>query len=173
MGVRTAVLAAGTVAAALGLVACTDGPTAPDEPERAADNPTAPDEPDQTADISVNIATAQPAYPSTTTFKFTTTVTNHGPLVGGNVRLVVEINKDFVGGSFEIISGSVTCTEAPISQTVRCNTESLPAGESFVIATPVATHLFGPKSQSASVSSSDPPDPDLSNNTSTVVVNIT
>jgi uncharacterized repeat protein (TIGR01451 family) len=102
---------------------------------------------------------------------YTVRVTNDGPLVASGVTLTDTLPKNAGFGSATTSQGS--CSLKPAKRQVVCNLGSVAAGATVTVTIQVKPTQKGTISNTASVTSTSPPDPNAANNTETEATTVT
>jgi len=119
------------------------------------------------ASLDVGIVKTAPASPvATEPFDYTLVVTNHGPLTATGVTV-----SDPLPANFALVSATSTQGSCSGTTTIACNIGTMLNGASVTITVRGTPAVAGPMSNTATVTSNEP-DSQLSNNSSTVLVNV-
>jgi uncharacterized repeat protein (TIGR01451 family) len=123
-----------------------------------------------TADLSVTKTDSPDPAKSGAPLTYTIVVRNNGPLTATGVSVVDKLPKG--AGFSSVTTTSGTCAAKPSKSQVTCSLGSLASGASVTIVVRVKPTNPGTITNSVTVSSTAPPDPNLANNTATATTTV-
>jgi len=123
------------------------------------------------ADLSVTKTDSPDPAKSGAFLTYTIVVRNNGPLTATGVSVVDNLPKG--AGFSSVTTTSGTCIAKPSKSQVTCSLGSLASGATVTIVIRVKPTNPGTITNSVTVSSTAPPDPNASNNTATTTTSIT
>jgi uncharacterized repeat protein (TIGR01451 family) len=123
------------------------------------------------ADLSVTKTDSPDPAKSGAILTYTIVVRNNGPLTATGVSLVDSLPKG--AGFSSVTTTSGTCTAKPAKSQVTCSLGSLASGASVTIVIKVKPTNPGTLTNSVTVASTSPLDPNLANNTATATTTVT